>query len=129
MCRRSRLFSTNPVSSAFIFPVVLYSVIITLQRNVIFRFVGITVSLKAVPMLRLYLEVFSSKLSCTQNNQLHFRLQHLKLTHFTLYTLMKCRGHSHRRSKRKMRIASCTLIPVPEQLFCPTWICFQLAAK
>jgi hypothetical protein len=56
-------------------PVVFFSVNVILVRNVIFRYVDLTASLKSVPVLCLHLEVSPSKPTCTQKEQQHIALQ------------------------------------------------------
>jgi hypothetical protein len=56
----------DSVESVHCLQTVLFRVIVTLGRNVIFRRVGIRVILKSVPVLCLHLKVFCLKLSCTQ---------------------------------------------------------------
>jgi hypothetical protein len=91
------------MSTACVFPVILFSVIVNLRRDVIFRYVGIIISLKPVPVLCLCLE-FSSPyhLALRRNhNELHFRLWQLKLTPFTVNAVKICVVCSCRRSKKK----------------------------
>jgi cellulose synthase/poly-beta-1,6-N-acetylglucosamine synthase-like glycosyltransferase len=89
-CRRLMLSSVSSVSVACVCLVILFSFTVTLKkRNVIINYVGVTVSLKSVSVLCLYLEV-SSKPSFElalrgKNIKLHLRLWHLDLSYFTFY--------------------------------------------
>jgi hypothetical protein len=83
-CRRLRLCSVSPVSAACVFPVVLFSVTVTLRRNaeMFLQICGCpSHSLNLVPVLYLHLEVSLFNRSFPQDNsECCFRLWDLKLT-------------------------------------------------
>jgi hypothetical protein len=113
MCKRSRFCSVNLLSAAFVLPVILFSVIVTLENNVIFRYMGARVHLKSVPVLSSSWSLLFRAVFCSEGTTANFVSDYSTWNWLTSWFTIswKWLGHSHK-SKRKMLLVSYILIVV-----------------